>query len=102
MPLIAVTSQSPGEGKTGVAAAIARHYAYLGRPVTLAREATSADAGNSAVSDAAFFASLDFVPGTSAVPVPAHSALDPGGDSVVVFECSLETASGLSGATTVL
>ena len=37
LPTIYVTSSEPGTGKTGVAAAIARHYAYQGVPTTLVR-----------------------------------------------------------------
>ena len=47
LPLIVVTSLEPGAGKTGVAAAIARHYAYKGVAVTLAR-AASEDAASRA------------------------------------------------------
>ena len=37
MAIVVVTSATPGAGKTGVATAIARHYAYQGRPVRLVR-----------------------------------------------------------------
>ncbi|MFN0145744.1 MAG: DRTGG domain-containing protein [Dehalococcoidia bacterium] len=63
MPVIVVTSAGQGDGKTGVATAIARHYAYLGQAVRLTRIASTA-AGSHAPDDAAYFASLDFVPGS--------------------------------------
>ena len=66
MALIYVGSAQPGEGKTGVAAAIARHLAYSGTPTRLVR---LAEDGGSAVSDATWFESLGFVPGTGADPV---------------------------------
>jgi hypothetical protein len=66
MALIYVGSSQPGEGKTGVAAAIARHLAYSGTPTRLVR---LAEEGGSAVSDATWFESLDFVPGSAADPL---------------------------------
>jgi hypothetical protein len=99
VPIIAVTSSAPGEGKSGVASAIARHFAYLGRPVRLARLA--AEAGNAA-DDAAFFASLDFAPGSPSAPVSPGDVKVPDGDGVLVVECSPEQAAGIAGARTVL
>lgn len=81
MALIYVTSANPGEGKTGVAAAIARSIAYSGTPVRLVRLADGD--GSNAGADADWFASLDFAPGSpagvqSAAPEPAA------GETVVV------------------
>ncbi|MGE0598798.1 MAG: DRTGG domain-containing protein [Dehalococcoidia bacterium] len=80
MAVIYVGSEKPGEGKTGVAAAIARHLAYSGTPVRLVR---LAEDGGNASADAAWFGSLDFAPGTSAetaTAVPSASA----GETLVV------------------
>ncbi len=79
MALIYVTSSGNGEGKTGVAAAIARHLAYSGTPVRLVR---LGDAGKAA-EDAAWFGSLDFAPGSAAMAadsVPSAAA----GETLVV------------------
>jgi hypothetical protein len=84
VPLIIVTSDAPGAGKTGVAAAIGRHYAYLGRPVRLARIAGETP-GEGAVADAAYFGSLDFAPGSSSLPVTWDAVAGPG-DIVAVAE----------------
>src|SRR5688572_20658684 len=89
MALIYVGSAQPGEGKTGVAAAIARHLAYSGTPTRLVRLAE--DAGG-AVSDAAWFETLDFVPGSAAdpateIPIPNY------GETLVV-EGPLATYAG--------
>lgn len=73
MPVIVVTSEAAGTGKTGVAAAIARHVAYEGRPARLLR--TLGDA--SSTGDAEFFASLEFVPGSPPSPVAADSIANP-------------------------
>lgn len=88
--LIAVTSAQAGEGKTGVAAAIARHFAYEGKPVQLVRMAGE---GNAAL-DAAWFGSLFFVPGSStatAVEAPADTA-----EGVTVVECSIAEAKAMA------
>ena len=66
MALIYVGSAQPGEGKTGVAAAVARALAYSGTPTRLIRLAEEA---SSAVSDAAWYESLEFAPGSPAEPV---------------------------------
>ncbi len=76
MALIYVTSSNPGEGKTGVAATVARQLAYAGTPVRLVRlEDTE---GSAAPADAAWFASLDFAPGSpgepAGTPPPAREA----------------------------
>ncbi len=92
MPTIVVTSNSPGEGKTGVAAAIARHYAYQGRPVRLAR----LTGGGRAAQDAEWFASLDFAPGSpisNVVDIPAPA----GAEELIVVEADAEAASSLAG-----
>jgi BioD-like phosphotransacetylase family protein len=79
--LLYVTSSNPGEGKTGVAAAIARHLAYAGTPVRLVRlaegEATNSEA------DARWFATLAFAPGSPAEPQPAIPA-EAHGETLVV------------------
>ncbi len=85
MSLIIVTSSSVGEGKTGVAAAIARHYAYLGRPVRLVRGAGP----GRATEDASYFATLEFAPGSASEPAPLT---DPSGDSLVVAETDIAGA----------
>jgi hypothetical protein len=94
-----VTSKLPGEGKTGTAAAIARHYAYLGQPVRLVRVAS--DEGN-ASADGAYFHGLDFVPGSAVGAVPAAEVADPGADTIVVVEADAASAAGLAGAKVVL
>jgi hypothetical protein len=98
--LIVVTSANSGEGKTGVAAAVARHFAYKGRTVTLTRIADDGPASN-AVADAAWFGSLDFVPGTPLAPVQASAVTDPGPDALGVVEANLAAATML-GAPTIL
>lgn len=97
--VIVVTSTTPGGGKTGVASAIARHYAYAGRRVRLAR--ISDDGLGNASNDAKWFASLDFAPGSSAEPVAPGSVGDPGGDEVVVLEAP-PTAANVPGAKVVV
>lgn len=93
LPVVVVTSIQPGEGKTGVAAAIARHYAYLGRAVTLAR--VEAEDGH-AEEDARYYASLEFAPGNKAAPVAASSIADPGGDVLLVVEAGPEAAAAIA------
>lgn len=94
MPTIVVTSEEPGAGKTGVAAVIARHFAYGGTPTRLIR----AGSDERAALDAAYFASLDFVPGSPATPgEPAAAA---SGECVVV-EAEAGKAPDLQGATVV-
>ncbi|HEY4670367.1 MAG TPA: DRTGG domain-containing protein [Tepidiformaceae bacterium] len=94
MPTIVVTSNSPGEGKTGVAAAIARHYAYQGRPVRLAR----VTGGGRALQDAEWFGSLDFVPGSPVSNVvPADIPAPAGAEELIVVEADAEAASALAG-----
>lgn len=81
MALLYVTSSNPGEGKTGVAAAIARHLAYLGTSVRLVRLADGE--GSNAEADAEWFATLSFAPGSPAEPqaaIPAAGA----GETLVV------------------
>lgn len=81
MALVYVTSSNPGEGKTGVAAAIARHIAYAGTPVRLIRLADAE--GSNAPADAEWFATLTFAPGSPAEPqasIPPAEA----GESLVV------------------
>jgi len=94
VPIIIVTSNQPGEGKTGVAAAIARHYAYLGRPVRLVR---AGGAVGRAVDDALWFGRLSFAPGSPSEPA-AGAIADPGADTVVVAEASASAATAVPGA----
>lgn len=96
LPLIVVTSQEPGSGKTGVAAAIARHYAYKGVAVMLAR-AASEDGASRAPEDAAYFGSLSFAPG-SAATAASGPPVAPTGDAVLVVEADLATAATIPGA----
>ena len=80
MAVIFVGSAQPGEGKTGVAAAIARKLAYSGVPVRLVR---LAEEGGNAAADAAWFGSLDFAPGSpteAAGAIPSAAA----GETLVV------------------
>src|SRR5690554_2661216 len=93
--LVVVTSASPGAGKTGVATAIARHYAYQGRPVRLAR---TASAEGHAAEDAALFASLQFAPGSSAGTILPADAKDPGGAEILVVEADLDSATQIADA----
>lgn len=97
MAVVVVTSKLPGEGRTGIAAAIARHYAYLGRPVRIARAAGD----ESSETDAAFFASLAFAPGSPEAAVDAATTADPGEGSLLVLEASPGAAAGVAGATVV-
>ena len=83
MTRILVTSAEPGAGKTGVAAAIARHYAYQGRAVKLAR-LVSSESSEGAALDAAYFGSLAFTPGSPVAAVSATDLPDEGDDLVVV------------------
>ena len=90
MTVIYVGSARPGEGKTGVAAAIARHLAYSGTPTRLVR---LAEDGGSASSDASWFESLDFVPGSAAdavteIPIPNEG-------ETLVIEGPLATYAGV-------
>lgn len=82
MSIIAVTSVRSGAGKTGVAAAIARALAYRGTPTRLVR---LADEASRAAEDAAWFASLDFVPGSPSEPVAALPEATAG--EMLVVEC---------------
>lgn len=82
MPTIYVTSSEPGAGKTGVAAAIARHYAYQGVPTTLVR---FAGAGN-AEADAAFYAAQFFAPGSPETPQAPASSIAPAANDITVVE----------------
>ena len=95
MAIVVVTSATPGAGKTGVATAIARHYAYQGRPVRLVRLAGE----GSADADAAHFSSLAFVPGSSAMPATEAPADDAA--AITVVEAAPEAAN-IPGATVVL
>jgi len=80
---ILVTSSEAGAGKTGVAAAIARHYAYQGRAVKLVR-LTSSESPERAAADAEYFASLTFAPGSSATAVAIADLPGDGEDLVIV------------------
>lgn len=84
MPLLSVISDTPGAGKTGVAASLARDLAYTGQRVWLVRGEGS-DGGNAAA-DAHWFGSLDFAPGSASTPVAAQVIPPPSGDEIVVAE----------------
>ncbi len=96
MPLIVVTSQEPGAGKTGVAAAIARYYAYKGIAVTVARAASQVE-GSRSNEDAAYFGSLGFAPGSAAVAA-SGPFVAPTGDSLLVVEADATAAAAITGA----
>lgn len=98
MPIIVVTSNAPGEGKTGVAAAIARHFAYKGTAVRLVRVGS----GDGAAADAAYFGSLDFAPGSAGTPAVAEGIRDPGSDAVTVVEADAGFTAGIAGAKVVV
>jgi BioD-like phosphotransacetylase family protein len=88
VPVIYVTSTEAGSGKTGVAAAIARHYAYLGVPTKLARVGGDGNAAK----DAVYFGSLHYVPGSAIAPVEASTVADPGSRDVLVVEGPVDSA----------
>jgi hypothetical protein len=94
VPTIIVTADNERAGKTGIAAAIARHYAYEGVPTRLVR---LPGAGN-ADADAGWFGTLAFAPGSPAVPSEAMTAA--AGDCLVV-EAAAGTALKVDGATVV-
>ena len=89
MAVIYVGSAALGEGKTGVAAAIARELAYSGSPVRLVR---LAEDGSSADADAAWFATLDFAPGSAATPASSIPTADTGETLVVEGPLALAPA----------
>jgi BioD-like phosphotransacetylase family protein len=92
LAIVVVSSTNPGEGKTGVAAAIARHYAYQGRPVRLIRTGSSP----AAMRDAAWFGTLDFAPGAHEMPVAAETVADDP-DAILVVEADGEDAAAIEG-----
>lgn len=94
MAVVVVTSSAAGAGKTGVAAAIARHYAYLGRPVRLVR----LEGDGNAAADATYFGSLSFAPGSPALPQGKDGIADPGSDAVLVIETSAGESAVPAGA----
>jgi hypothetical protein len=83
-----VTSTTPRAGKTGVAAAIARHLAYGGQVVRLVR---IHDDGGNAARDAAWFGSLDFAPGSPSAPAAPGSISDPGSNTTILVEAPGES-----------
>ena len=89
MSVIVVTSTTPGAGKTGVAAAIARRLAYNGHAVRLVR--VDEGGAGSAARDAEWFSTLDFAPGSPAAPVPPGSVADPGEQTTLVVEAPGES-----------
>ncbi|HMS58909.1 MAG TPA: hypothetical protein PKA49_08650, partial [Tepidiformaceae bacterium] len=95
MAIVVVTSATPGAGKTGVATAIARHYAYQGRPVRLVRLAGE----GSAEADAAQFGSLAFAPGSASTPVSTAPADSEGTLTVIEADAA---AANIPGAVVVL
>lgn len=101
MAVIVVTSEAQGAGKTGVATAIARHFAYHGTPVRLARVASAAARSN-ADADAHMFAALDFVPGSGAAPVAWQDITDPGSGGLLVVEADAADLGPADGAKVVL
>ncbi len=82
MPLLSVISDTPGAGKTGVAAAVARDLAYTGQRVWLVR----GEGDGNAAADAHWFATLEFAPGSASTPVAPGVIPPPSGDEVVVAE----------------
>ena len=98
MPVVVVTSADQGSGKTAVAAAIARHAAYLGTPVRLARVASDGAQSNAAA-DAAWFASLFFAPGSASVPADASVLSDAAEDLLVVEADASAVPESFSGTT---
>jgi len=98
VPLIIVTSTSPGEGKTGVAAAIGRHYAYEGTPVRLTR----ASGTGRAAEDAEMFRALPFAPDSPVGEMDASQVVDPGESGILIVEADLQTAVSIAGAKVVL
>ncbi len=80
---IVLVHGSRGAGKTGVAAAVARHLAYGGSAVRLVR--CSADPDDRVRADARWFAACDFAPGSPSEPVASPPG--PGGNGWVVAEC---------------
>ena len=84
MPLLSVIADTPGAGKTGVAATVARALAYAGRRVWLVRG--EGPDGSSAAADAHWFAGLDFAPGSASAPVAPNVIPPPSGDEIVVAE----------------
>ena len=100
MALVFVVSEAQGAGKTGVAAAIARHYAYQGRPTRLVRLSSELE-GSNAEADASYFATLDFAPESpTAVAAASEVADDP--DALVVVEGDLAAMPAIPGAKVVL
>lgn len=97
MPVIVVTSSEAGAGKTTIATAIARHFAYQGTPTRLLR---LAGAGRS-VEDARFFGGLAFVPGSPATTVMPADVEAAEGECVVV-ESAISDLGALPGASVVL
>ena len=89
MAVIFVGSATPGEGKSGVAAALARTLAYAGTPVRLVR---LAEDGANAAADASWFGSLDFVPGTESVAAAAIPVAE--ADETLVVEGPLAAFPG--------
>ena len=85
MPLLSVISDTPGAGKTGVAATIARDLAYTGRRVWLVR-GEGPEGASSAGDDARWFSTLEFAPGSASTPVGASQIPPPSGDEIVVAE----------------
>ncbi|GAB4335614.1 MAG: hypothetical protein Kow0010_23160 [Dehalococcoidia bacterium] len=100
MALVFVVSEEQGAGKTGVAAAIARHYAYQGRPTRLMRLSSDLKESN-AEADAQYFATLEFAPGSPAGVVTAGEVAD-NPDGLVVVEGDLAAMPAIAGAKVVL
>jgi BioD-like phosphotransacetylase family protein len=100
MPIIVVTSAEQGAGKTGVAAAIARHVAYTGQPARLVRIASDAG-GTNADADASWFGSLNFVPGSPAFAV-TPAGVSATAEEIVVVEADGSAAGSIPDASYVV
>lgn len=87
MTLLYVTSAQPGQGRTGVAAALARHFAYAGRPTRLVRLEEPA---SNAAADAAWYATLEFALGSPSSPQSSLPAA--GAEELLVAEGPAEAA----------
>lgn len=93
MALIVVSSANPGDGKTGVAAAIARHYAYAGVAVRLARLATAEPSVGAR--DAELFAALEFAPASTPATMQPSDVVNPPAGDLLVLEAEADALSGL-------
>lgn len=93
MALIVVSSANPGDGKTGVAAAVARHYAYAGAAVRLARLATPEPSVGAR--DAELLASLEFAPASTPAAIQPSDVVNPPAGELLVLEAEADALAGL-------